>query len=163
MRMRPFAGYSDGEERPLAGFALLALVYDALFGALLMVLHLRRKQLPERPSLPDLLLLGIATHKLSRLLAKDTVTSFARAPFTRYKGQASESEVDEEPRGSGLQRAIGELVTCPYCLGLWVASALSGGLILQPRLTRFIAGIATVLAFSDLLNRLTDRMQDAGD
>ncbi len=58
-----------------------------------MKVALRSKQadrpLPERVSPGDILLLGVATHKLSRLLAKDWVTSFYRAPFTEYQGSAT--------------------------------------------------------------------------
>ncbi len=42
--------------------------------------------MPERIGPGDILLLGVATHKLGRLLAKDWVTSFLRAPFTTFKG-----------------------------------------------------------------------------
>ena len=63
----------------------------------------------------DLLLVGIATHKLSRLLAKDKVTSFIRAPFTRYQEPSGQGEVEEEPYGHGLHLAVGELLVCPYC------------------------------------------------
>ena len=71
------------------------------------------RELPERPRAADLLLAGVATHKLSRLLTKDRVTSFIRAPFTRYEQPAGHGEVEEEPRGSGLRLAIGELLVCP--------------------------------------------------
>jgi Protein of unknown function (DUF1360) len=30
-------------------------------------------------------------------------------------------EVPESSRGSGLQKAVGDLVTCPWCVGPWVA------------------------------------------
>jgi hypothetical protein len=45
--------------------------------------------LPDQVSPGDLLLLDVATHKMSRLLAKDWVTSFYRASFTEYQGRAS--------------------------------------------------------------------------
>jgi hypothetical protein len=112
MSRGPFAGYSSAdEERPLAAYAVLTAVYNALLGGFLFWLHRRGRELPERVALRDILLLGVATHKLSRLLAKDWVTSFARAPFTTYQGAAAEAEVVEEPRGSGLRLAMGELVT----------------------------------------------------
>jgi Protein of unknown function (DUF1360) len=109
------------------------------------------RDLPERPSLVDLVLLTVATHKASRLIAKDRVTSALRAPFTEFEDDAGPGEVSENARGSGLRRAVGELVTCPYCLGLWLAAAFAAGLIVAPRLTRWTTGVLTAVYGSDLL------------
>jgi hypothetical protein len=79
-----FAGYKGGEEMPLAGYAALLGIYNAAFLALLLAARNSDDGLPERISFPDLLLLGVATHKLSRVIAKDRVTSPLRAPFTEY-------------------------------------------------------------------------------
>ena len=46
------------------------------------------RELPERVDAADLLLTGLATHKLSRLVAKDRIMSFARAPFTEHRSAA---------------------------------------------------------------------------
>jgi hypothetical protein len=88
----------------------------------------RGARLPERFRAGDLLLLSVATHRVSRLVSKDTVTSPLRAPFTRFRGPAGPSDLDEEVRGHGARRAIGELVSCPFCVGQWVGSAFVGGL-----------------------------------
>src|SRR5207244_11720732 len=111
-----------------------------------------RDDRPERCPPVDLVLLGVATHKYSRLLAKDRVTSFLRAPFVRYEGEAGPSELSEAPRGQGLRRAVGELVNCPFCLGMWVASGLGLGFVAAPRVTRFVAGVGTALAVADFLH-----------
>jgi Protein of unknown function (DUF1360) len=94
---------------------------------------------------------GVATHKISRLLAKDKVTQPLRAPFTENPTDAGPSEVDEEPAGEGPRKAIGELVSCPYCLGMWVATALLYGFLLVPRLTRLVAAIFTAHTIADFL------------
>ena len=64
------------------------------------------------------MLLGVATHKLSRLIATDTATSPLRAPFTRYEGGAGVNEVSETPRGEGPRRAFGELIRVESLSGL---------------------------------------------
>ncbi len=108
-----FAGYTpDGGGRPLAAYAGLTGVYTGALAAALFAATRQGQPLPERIGPGDILLLGVATHKLSRLLAKDGVTSFLRAPFTTFKGASGiPAEVAEEARGAGLQRALGELVT----------------------------------------------------
>jgi hypothetical protein len=109
----------------------------------------------------DLALLTVATHKASRLIAKDRVTSTVRAPFTRFEGDAGPGEVSEAARGRGLRRAVGELLICPYCMGLWVASALTAGLIAVPRPTRWLASVLTALFGADMLQIAYKKAEDA--
>jgi hypothetical protein len=146
-----FSGYASPDERPpLAAYGGLATVFNAGFAALLLEAH-RSGRLPERIDVGDLLLIGTAGHKLSRLLSKDKVTAFARAPFTEYQGQGGPGELEEKPRGRGLRRALGDLLVCPYCLGLWVVAGLHGGLLFAPRTTRLVASTFSALTISDFL------------
>lgn len=96
------------------------------------------KRLPERLGWADLALLTVGTHEASRLLAEDPVTSPLRAAFTRFAGTSGESELSEEVRGSGPRKAMGELDTCPFCLGQWAATLFAFGLVLVPRPTRWL-------------------------
>ena len=105
------AGYKGGEEMPLGSFAALVGVYGAAFGGFLLALNRSGRKLPEQVSARDLLLLGVATHKVSRLITRDWVTAPLRAPFTTYEGTAGAGEVREKPRGHGMQRALGALFT----------------------------------------------------
>jgi hypothetical protein len=98
-----------------------------------------------------MLTLGVASHKLSRLIAKDKVTTPLRAPFTEYEEEGGPGEVEERARGEGPRKAIGDMLVCPYCLGLWVVAALSIGLLFAPRLTRFVAAVFSALTISDFL------------
>jgi hypothetical protein len=105
----------------------------------------------------DLVLLAVATAKLSRLLSRDRVTSALRAPFTRFEDFASADEVEESPRGSGVRLAIGELVTCPWCVGQWVGGGLLLSWLLAPRATRLGCAGVTVVAVADLVQHGMDR------
>lgn len=145
-------GYaSPGEERPLKAYAGLAATYTVAFGGALVALRARGRDMPERISAADILLTGVATHKVTRLISKDKVTSFIRSPFTCYQEHAGHGELDESPRGEGLRYAIGELLICPYCLGQWVSSSFAIGLVAAPRHTRFLAGIFVADTISDVL------------
>jgi hypothetical protein len=124
-------------------------LFNVLFAGGLLLLRRRGRTLPERPDLVDLALIGIASHKLSRLIAKDKVTSPLRAPFTELQGSAGPAELEERARGAGPRPAIGEILICPYCLGLWIVSAFAFGLQLAPRLTRFLAFVLSALTLSD--------------
>src|SRR3954447_22426822 len=134
-------------------------VFNALCGGLLIGL---RSRLPERFTAGDLALLTVGTHKLSRLIAKDKVTSPLRAPFVRYEEDAGPSEVSESPRGSGMRKAVGELISCPFCIAQWVAAAGLVGLAFAPRLTRFVASVFAIVAGSDFLQIAYKAVQDKG-
>jgi hypothetical protein len=151
-------GYAPGEDRPLGGYAVLTAGFGAAFLGALAALRASGRT-PDRLDTADLVLGGIATQKLTRLLAKDRVTSFLRAPFTRYEEGSGQGELSEEPRGTGLQRATGELLVCPYCLAQWVAAAMGVGFVAAPRTTRFLAGVYTIEAISDFLQLAYSRAE----
>jgi Protein of unknown function (DUF1360) len=140
------------DEQLLAEYAAMLAFYIASV-AILAGIASRQSRLPRRFGLLDFALLGVATHKLSRLVAKDRITGIIRAPFVTYVRSAGAGEVEEEPRGRGIQRGIGTLVSCPYCMGPWSATALAFGFLFAPRVTRFFAGILSSVAMSDFLHR----------
>ncbi|MGH9125364.1 MAG: DUF1360 domain-containing protein [Acidimicrobiales bacterium] len=141
--------YANDAPRPLGSYGLLMGVYaTAVTGSVLLVRQTRRP-VPERLGWADLLLGGVATYRMSRLITKDSVTAFGRAPFARFEEAAGSGEVNEEPRGSGLGHALGELLTCPFCIAQWVATGYVVGLLLAPRFTRIAAGVLGVVSLSD--------------
>lgn len=143
--------YAPAAKRPpLLTYAGIIAAFNAVLAALLVRAR-RRGRLPERVPAGEILLVGIASHKLSRLIAKDKVTAPLRAPFTELEGEAGPAELSEKPRGAGARKAVGELIGCPYCLGMWAATAFSVGLLHAPRTTRFLASIMAALAISDFL------------
>jgi len=99
----------------------------------------------------DVLLSSVATHKLSRLITRDPATSPPRAPFTVYEGQGGPAEPKEGVRGQGARKTVGELITCPFCLDMWVAAGLVAGLIYLPRTTRLAIDSLAVLAGAEVL------------
>jgi hypothetical protein len=118
-------------------------------------------RMPSRFHPADMAAIGVATFKLSRILTKSRVTSFARAPFTELHDSAGHGEVDESARGSGLRRAIGELVICPYCVGVWIGAGLTGGLVLAPRATRAATAALSAVALADALQLANRAAEDA--
>lgn len=145
------AEYAHGEDRPLSGYSALLAAYGVTAAGLLAALRAAGKPLPERIAASDLLLIAVATHKISRLVAKSPVASPLRAPFSRYGELTGDAELTDEPRGDGVRHALGELVTCPFCLGQWVSTGLTFGLVVAPRVTRLTASVFAAHAGSDML------------
>ncbi|PYK31048.1 MAG: hypothetical protein DME57_05080 [Verrucomicrobia bacterium] len=141
------------EEQLLAEYAFL-LAFFASGVIALTGLAIEKDKLPKRPSLFDLALLGVAMHKLSRIMGKDRITGILRAPFVPYIRSAGHGEVEEEPRGRGIQRGIGQLLSCPYCLAPWCATGLAFGFLFAPRVVRLFAGILASVAVSDFLHKI---------
>ena len=143
--------YDPTSDVDLPGFTGSLAVYAAGVAAGTTYLALRRG-LPDRYRVGDLLLGGVATHKFARLVARGSVTSPVRAPFTEFEGPAGAAEHDEKARGEhGVRHTIGELLTCPFCLGVWIGTTYVGCLTAAPRVARAWAAVFTVTSVSDFL------------
>ncbi|WP_239013326.1 MULTISPECIES: DUF1360 domain-containing protein [Streptomycetaceae] len=162
------AGYEEGQdeagdERPLTGYTALLAGYATLTAAATAAVLRWRGRPASRPAAGDLALLAVATFRISRMLAKDSVMTPLRAPFTTYQGTAGPGEVMEAPRPGPVRHAVGELVTCPFCLTQWVATAGLAGLVVLPRTTRWITGGMTAVAAADALQLAYARLQQAAE
>ena len=140
---------SYGKEAVLPHYGMIVGVYAAAVAAYGGAFLASGRRLPRRIPALDVVVLGTATFKLSRLVSRDKVLSFLRAPFTHYEGDASGPEVNERPRGSGIRHQVGELVTCPFCTGQWAGSALMGLYLAQPALGRTVASLLSAIALAD--------------
>ena len=130
------------EERPLKGYATLTTTFWTVF---LVFVVVARGRIPERFPLGDFLRIALSSYKMSRVVAKDEVTTFIRAPVT-------EDAQAQQPKKEGMAAALGELVTCPYCLGLWFTSSLAYAHVLFPRQARFATTIFGSYAVTDFLH-----------
>jgi hypothetical protein len=153
--------YEGDAERPLRGYAMVLGTYGALVAGLGALGRITGTRLPNRVGLGDTVLLGVATHKASRLLAKDAVTAPLRAPFARFEEPTGMSEVNESVRGHGSRHAVGEVLTCPFCLAVWVATGFTAGMVFAPRMTRVIAAMLAAVAASDTLQLGYDAARQA--
>jgi hypothetical protein len=150
--VRWFPSYSPDKDVALGGHAVLVGVYNGSLAAFALSQRRSGRGVPDRFPPGDLLLLSVATYKLSRLIAKDRIMAFARAPFTRLQGESERpGEVNEQPRGTGLRHSVGELLVCPFCLGQWVGTGLFAAYLREPRYARTVAVAFTIIAGSDLL------------
>jgi hypothetical protein len=128
---------------PYESYAAIAGVF---LGGIATVAALARRA-PAGTAL-DLFALSAATFKASRTLSRERVASFVRQPFV--EGEAETGE-DERPVGDGLQRAIGELVTCPRCVGAWSAAALASSQVLSPSFGRLLTWSLGAAGVNDFL------------
>jgi hypothetical protein len=132
---------------PHAAYAAIMGTFAAgLAGAGLLAKALGRDPQEHRPI--DLAMLGLATFKGARTVARDEVTSFLRDPFVEGEAHGG----GEEPLETGdLRQAIGELVTCSRCIGTWVAAGLTTTQVIAPRFGRLLTWTLAAAGTNDYL------------
>jgi len=110
----------------------------------------------------DLALLGFATLRLGRLMAYDLITEPLRLPFTRTAPDETGAGDSVEPKGSGVQKALGQLLSCPICSGTWAGAVLVYGLYAWPGPTRVVVTILGVIGIAEVLNALIEALSWSG-
>ena len=132
---------------PYKTYASLVGIFGAgLSGVAALTTLLGRR--PERLDTLDLAVLAAATFKASRAISNDEVLSFLRDPFV--KGDAHEG--DEEPlEDGGPRQAIGELLTCSRCIGMWAAAGVVSLQTVAPRTGRLLTWSLAAGAANDFL------------
>ncbi len=154
--------YDPDHQVNLPGYTGSLLAFTASTAALGLLARRHGRALPQSYAVTDLVIGGLATHKFSRLLSKGAVTSPVRAPFTEFDEPAGASEHNERARGEhGLRHTVGELLTCPFCVGQWVSTGYVVGLALAPRATRTWAAVFAVSGLSDTLQHAYARLRAA--
>ncbi len=131
-------------------------VFLALMAAFSAWISGRREALELRPF--DLVLLGLSTYRTGRLVAFERVTAPLREPFTETRPDDSGAGEVVVPRGRGARRVLGELFSCPVCVGTWVAAGLVYGLHLAPRPTRAYLAIMSATGTAQLLSETTEAL-----
>ncbi len=121
-------------------YAALSAGYGALLGALLLAARDKGEE-PVRPA--ESLSLGLATFALAKLVAKEKVEAWVREPFVY------EHDGVGEPKGTGLRHAVGELITCTRCTGVWSALALVALRVTRPRQSRVVTTLLGASAVND--------------
>ena len=152
--------YDDRGEVPLPGYAGSLTAFALAVTAVAAAGRRTGRGLPERYDLSDIALGALATHKFSRLVSKGSVTSPIRAPFTEFEEPAGSAELNERAREGRVRHTVGELLTCPFCLGQWVGTGYVAGLALAPRPTRAWAAVFAVTGISDTLQQVYARLRD---
>ena len=137
---------STGQDPPKKHATYLTLmgVFAGLFVAITGRGGSKGKKLEPGPM--DLVLLGLSTYRASRIIAYDQVTEPPRAPLADSSGEGT------MPKGSGVQAALGELVSCSTCTGTWVAAILVYGLRVTPDPTRAFLAVRSASGIAEILD-----------
>lgn len=144
-------------------YGVFMAAYAALWLVFLTAMFLTGRSMPANLPGIDLLILSLASFRLTELVSEEKVARCIRAPFCEVvrKPGADGTEVEEEvPAGKGIRRVAGELLLCPWCIGIWIATFLIFAYLLVPNLARMVALAFAVAAgglFFQILIKLMDR------
>jgi hypothetical protein len=136
------------QQPPYRAYAAIVGTFVAGLGAVSGLAAARGRPAHEI-SATDLTLLGLATFKASRTVARDKVTSFVREPFV--EGEAYDGEDEKPVRDNEMKQALGELVTCTRCIGTWLGAGLASLQILTPRTGRLLTTVLAAGALNDFM------------
>jgi hypothetical protein len=106
----------------------------------------------------DLVLLGLASYRIGRMLAYERVAAPLRASVTATEPDPSGYGETVVARGNGARKALGELLSCPICVSTWAAAGLVYGMHLAPAPTRVLAGTLGVAGVAELVLGATEAL-----
>jgi hypothetical protein len=124
-------------------YAAINAVYAALIATVLF--STRERHARDPISGRELIPISAATFALSKVVAREKIGSWMREPFVDQSGG------ERRPRGSGLRRAVGELVTCTRCVGAWSALGVVGLRLAAPDSGRIVTNVLAASAGNDWL------------
>jgi hypothetical protein len=136
------------------------LTLTGLFLTLFGILAWREQRAGQRVNwgVAEVLLLGLAAFRGGRLIAWDHVTEPLRAPFTETVPDDSGAGDTVQPRGTGAQQALGQLLSCPICAGTWVAAGLIYGSRIFPGPARLMLAILGATGAAELANAAAEAL-----
>ncbi len=110
----------------------------------------------------DLALLGLSTYRIGRLVAYERVSEPLRQPFTQVIQDESGAGDTVVAGGRGFRWVLGELLSCPICIGTWAAAGLVYSLHLAPRPTRVLLAVMSSTGVAQVLNESTEALSWSG-
>ncbi len=104
-------------------------------------------------TLLDLTLITLATWRLIRLFVYDNITKFIREQFLEVK-KVGKGYVLEKPK-YGPRRTLADLMSCPWCFGMWAAALVTFFYLYSPY-TQYIVLFLAVAAVATWLQLVTN-------
>lgn len=109
----------------------------------------------------ELLIISLATFRLTRLIVFDKITEFIRAPFFEEETDINadgEEEVYYVPKKGIFTNFIGELLSCYWCTGVWTALAVCIFYFTSPQLATPILIVLAVAGLAAIIETALQRL-----
>jgi hypothetical protein len=143
-------------------YTFFFVIYLVSWGLFLICMRWFAFGWPHHVAGIDLLLLCLATFRLTEVITEEKVARCLRAPFCevrKVEGPDGSFVEEEVPAGRGLRRVAGELLLCPWCTGIWIATLLTFLWVAQPTVARLLL-VAFAAAAGGLLFQVMVKLLD---
>lgn len=102
----------------------------------------------------DFILMTLATWRLTRLMIYDTVTKFVREQFWDVVKVGKSYALEKPP--TGPRRTIADLLSCPWCFGVWAAAIIIFFYLITPYAVYpiLLLAVSAVASFLQILSNL---------
>ena len=129
-------------------FFLILVVMGAI------ILETESRIVLDELSTVDFMLMTLATWRLTRLFVYDHITKFIREQFWDVV-KVGKGYTLEKPK-VGPRRTMADLLSCPWCIGVWAAAVVIFFYLVTPYATYpiMLLAISAVATFLQLLSNL---------
>ena len=137
------------KQRKIFKWLTLDMVIFVIINAILIWRFQDRFAVLNTLSWFKLIVLGLAAYRAANILSNEPVTKPLRAPFVDETQK--EGKTVEEPKKSGFMGAVGLLIYCPSCTGVWLSAALVYFYVFYPGPTFVVALFLALSAIERIL------------
>ena len=103
------------------------------------------------------LVLGLAAYRAANILSNESVAKPLRAPFVDESRK--DGKTVEQPKSSGFLGAMGHLIYCPSCTGVWLSAVLVYFYVFYPGPTFLVALFLALSAIERILAAILGRLK----
>lgn len=145
----------EERQQEYASKIVLIIVFSGMF--VWFILGIRKEVIEGfRVGWLEAVLLGLAVMRTGRMIAYDRITEPLRLPFTHTVWDQSGAGKTVIARGVGITRSLGQMISCPICVGTWIAAGLVYALAVFPAPVWILVVILGVTGLAELLQALVE-------
>jgi len=132
--------------------SLLTVLFLFLFGGAVYVLNMFNR-IPDSITFFETMIITLAVFRLTRLLVYDSVFRFFRDFFVE---KATDKDIDGNEiiirriYKDGIKRTVSDLLSCPWCIGMWISLFVSFFYFISPYMW-FPIFVLAIAGFSSLI------------
>jgi hypothetical protein len=123
--------------------------------------HDKKGKMRMKITFLNLLILGLASFRLTRLIVFDKITEWIRTPFFDEMEEEDENGVIEIyylPKKKGLKKFFGELLSCYWCTGIWASVIVVVSFYLFPFYSTPIIVILAVAGLASFFETIVQQL-----
>ncbi|PTY76381.1 sporulation protein [Heyndrickxia sporothermodurans] len=110
-----------------------------------------------------LIIFGLASFRLTRLIVSDSITAFIRKPFHNEVEMADDEgnmSTYIQIKGTGIRAWIGELLSCYWCTGVWCSFVLYLTWLMWPFVVEPVIIVLAIAGIAGIIESIITKILD---